>query len=98
MRDEEVHVRAEEPEPMDGGFDHDPEAAFERIITRHVRRMLCSSACLMACLYRVFDIYSARRVLLLTYYFRVFRVRELAGRSGPSSETPPPNPPKRSKR
>ena len=29
---------------------------------------------------------------------RVFRVRELAGRSGSSSETPPLNPPRRSKR
>ena len=30
-------------------------------------------------------------------YFRVFRVRELAGRSGSASETPPLNPPRRSK-
>ena len=32
-----------------------------------------------------------------TRVFRVFRVRELAGRSGSASETPPLNPPRRSK-
>ena len=39
------------------------------------------------------------RVFIMRNYqvFRVFRVRELAGRSGSSSETPPLNPPRRSK-
>ena len=37
----------------------------------------------------------ARRRPSRLEYFRVFRVRELAGRSGSSSETPPLNPPRR---